>query len=89
MNRRAEKIKSISGKIVENAKEVDPVVFDAKPRAAEHRRAVLSGGDTMKRKLLGWGAALIAVAAGFSIWQDQMEVQANRSDHPKYVVDPS
>jgi len=43
----------------------------------------------MKRKLLGWGAALIAVAAGFSIWQDQMEVQANRSDHPKYVVDPS
>ena len=43
----------------------------------------------MRRKLLGWGAALVAVAAGFSIWQDQMGVQATRSDHPKYVVDPS
>jgi DNA-binding beta-propeller fold protein YncE len=43
----------------------------------------------MRRKLLGWGAGLIALAAGFSIWHDQMEVQANRSDHPKYVVDPS
>jgi len=32
-----EKIKSISGKIVENAKEIDPVVFDAKLRAADHR----------------------------------------------------
>ena len=36
MNRRAEKIKSISGKIVENAKGVDPAVVDTKPRAAEH-----------------------------------------------------
>ena len=43
----------------------------------------------MKRKLLGLGAALVAVAAGFGIWQGQMEVQANRGDHPEYVVDPS
>ena len=43
----------------------------------------------MRRKLLGWGAALVALAAGFGIWLDQMEVQANRSDHPEYVVDPS
>src|ERR1700741_3278824 len=43
----------------------------------------------MKRKLLGLGAALVAVAAGFGIWQDRMEVQATRGDHPEYVVDPS
>ena len=43
----------------------------------------------MKRKLLGWGSSLISVAAGFSIWLDQMEVQANRGDHPEYVVDAS
>ncbi|HWM44833.1 MAG TPA: hypothetical protein VNP36_20535 [Burkholderiales bacterium] len=43
----------------------------------------------MKRKLLGLGAALVAVAAGFGIWQGQMEVQANRGDHPEYVVDAS
>jgi len=43
----------------------------------------------MRRKLLGFGAALVAVAAGFSIWQDQMGVQADRGDTPKYVVDPS
>jgi len=43
----------------------------------------------MRRKLLGFGAALVAVTAGFSIWQDQMEVQADRGDTPKYAVDPS
>ena len=41
----------------------------------------------MKRKLLGAGAALVALAAGFALWQDQ--IQADRPDHPKYVVDPS
>jgi hypothetical protein len=43
----------------------------------------------MRRKLLGCGAALVAIAAGFGIWHDQMQVQANRPDHSKYVVDPS
>jgi len=41
----------------------------------------------MKRKLLGAGAALVALAAGFALWPDQ--IQADRPDHPKYVVDPS
>jgi len=44
--RRRKKIKSISRKIVENAKEVDPVVFDAKPRAAEHRRLLFFQEET-------------------------------------------
>jgi hypothetical protein len=42
----------------------------------------------MKRRLLGAGAALVALAAAFGILQDQA-AQAERSGHPKYVVDPS
>ena len=42
----------------------------------------------MKRKLLGTGAALVALSAAFAIWQDRV-AQADRSEHPKYVVDPS
>jgi hypothetical protein len=42
----------------------------------------------MKRKLLGAGAASVALAAAFAMWQDQV-AQADRSEHPKYVVDPS
>jgi hypothetical protein len=60
-----------------------------KPRAAEHRLALSSEENTMRRKLLGCGAALVAIAAGVGIWHDQMLVQANRPDHSKYVVDPS
>jgi len=43
----------------------------------------------MKRRLLGLGAALTALLAVFGIWQLQMGVaQADRSDHPKFSVDP-
>lgn len=43
----------------------------------------------MRRRLLGLGAALTALLAVFGIWQLQMGVaQADRSDHPKFSVDP-
>jgi hypothetical protein len=43
----------------------------------------------MKRRLLGLGAALTALLAVFGLWQLQMGVaQADRSDHPKFSVDP-
>jgi DNA-binding beta-propeller fold protein YncE len=43
----------------------------------------------MRRKLIGWGAALTALVAAFGIWQFQMgDAQANRGDTPKYSVDP-
>jgi hypothetical protein len=37
----------------------------------------------MRRRLIGWGAVVIALAAALGI------VQANRGDHPEYAVDPS
>jgi hypothetical protein len=43
----------------------------------------------MKRRFLGLGAALTALLAVFGLWQLQMGVaQADRSDHPKFSVDP-
>jgi len=43
----------------------------------------------MRRRLLGFGAALTALLAVFGIWQLQMGVaQADRSDRPGFSVDP-
>jgi DNA-binding beta-propeller fold protein YncE len=44
----------------------------------------------MRRRLLGWGAALTALLAAFGMWQFQMgAAQADRDDRPRFSVDPS
>jgi hypothetical protein len=44
----------------------------------------------MRRISLGWGAGIVALGAAFGIWQFQMgDAQANRSETPKFSVDPS
>jgi DNA-binding beta-propeller fold protein YncE len=44
----------------------------------------------MKGSLLGWGAGITAAVAAFGIWQVETgDVQAARSDGPRYAVDPS
>src|SRR5687768_4818511 len=87
------KIKSISRQIIENAKGIERGVFDMRPCAAEHRCPAdfFPGGGTMKRRLLGWGAGLTALAAAFGVWQAQMGDamgQADRGERERYSVDP-
>ena len=44
----------------------------------------------MRRRLIGWGAALTALVAAFGIWQFQVgDAQAKRDDQPRFSVDPS
>jgi len=44
----------------------------------------------MRRSLIGVASGLAALAAGVGLWQVEPNVaQANRSEGPKYVVDPS
>src|SRR5688572_8145755 len=56
------------------------------------RRMFLAGGHTMRRILIGLGAGVASVVAGFGIWQVQMgdaQAQAgNRGEVPPYEVDP-
>jgi DNA-binding beta-propeller fold protein YncE len=42
----------------------------------------------MKRRLLGWGAALTALVAAFGIWQFQMADAQDRGERERYSVDP-